>query len=86
MNDNLDLNFSELDFSGVTLYSDLAFKSVRSQIGRLFDEFERELRRMEGVDAVELNNTVLEKVEFHIGMLVAMSAEIHRKDIVVNLD
>jgi len=41
---------------------------------------------VEGVDAVELNNTVLEKVEFHFGMLMAMSAEIHSKDVVVDLN
>jgi len=68
------------------LYSDLALKSISSQIGRLFDKFERELSGVKGVDAVEFNNTVLEEVKFHFGVLVAMSAKIHSKDVVVNLD
>jgi len=78
IDNNLDLNFSELDFSRVTVYSGLALKGVGSQIGRLLDKFKGELRRMEGVDAVELNNTVLEEVKFHGGVLVAVSAKIHR--------
>jgi len=41
---------------------------------------------MKGVDAVEFNNTVLEKVEFHIGVLMAMSTEVHTEDIVIDLD
>jgi len=68
------------------VYGDLALKSIRSQIGRLFDEFERELARMKGVDAVEFNNTVLEELKFHIGVLMAMSAKIHSKNVVVDLD
>jgi len=74
MYDNLDLNFSELDFNRVTVYSGLTVKRVSSQIGRLFDEFEREFGRVKGVDTVEFNNTVLEKVKFHIGMLMTVGA------------
>jgi len=47
------------------LYGDLAIESVRSQIGRLFNEFKGELGRVEGVDAVELDNPVLEEMDFH---------------------
>jgi len=86
VDDNLDFNFSELDFSYISIDGDLAFKSIGSQISRLFDEFERELGGMKGVDAVELNNTVLEKVEFHIGVLMAVGTEVHSEDVVLDLD
>jgi len=68
------------------VYSGLALESVSGQISRLFDEFKRELGRMEGVDTVELDNTILEEMEFHVGVLVAMSTDIHREDVVVDLD
>jgi len=77
VDNNLDFNFSELDFSRVTVYSGLTFKSIRGQIGRLFDEFKRELGRVEGIDAVEFNNSVLEEMEFHVSMLMTVSTNIH---------
>jgi len=86
MYDNLDFNFSELDFNRVALYSGLTVKRVSSQVGRLFDEFKREFSRVKGVDTVELNNTVLEKVKFHIGMLMTVGAKIERKDIIIDLN
>jgi hypothetical protein len=41
---------------------------------------------MKGVNTVEFDYTVLEKVKLHFGVLVAVSAEIHGKDVVVDLD
>jgi hypothetical protein len=48
----------------VSVSGDFTFKRIRSQLGRLFNKFEGELGGMERINAVELDNSVLEEVKF----------------------